>query len=54
MVVLGLSYAATITIALIFIFFVLLPGIIAGLGAVIYFGILGERDANHRFERRRR
>jgi hypothetical protein len=52
--VLALSKAATTDIALIFIFFILLPGIIAGLLTVTYFGILGERDANHRFERRRR
>jgi len=52
--VLALSYATTITIALIFIFFILLPGIAFGLLTVAYFGILGERDANHRFERRRR
>lgn len=52
--VLALSKAATVDIALIGIFFVLFPAIITGLGLVIYFGILGERDANHRFERRRR
>ena len=45
--------ALTVDIALIGIFFVLFPAIITGLAVIIYFGILGERDANHRYKRRK-
>ncbi len=41
------------TAGLVFVFFILFPAIVTGLLAIVYFGILGERDDNQKYAKRR-